>query len=322
MESKHHVVGVVQGLAGGAEARFGDPQLRAHWRSAMKPFQALPAVGDGALETYELGSTAIALCCASHHGTPQHVAGVREMMRRIGVSETSLACGPHPPFDEEAARSLLRGGEDPGRLHNNCSGKHVGMLALALHHGWPTDGYAELEHPVQRRIRAELACWLDEDPEELAWARDGCGVPTPYLSLRQMARAYARLGEASREESAARRVVEAMTGHPDLVGGATALSTRIMQTTGGRVLAKEGAEGVFCATAPDSGWGAAVKVADGSARAVGPAFLELLGALRLLTEPELASLSSLRRLPVLNTQGMAVGMVTAEVHVPRVPAGR
>lgn len=315
VESLHRADGVVVGLEPREEARFGEPDTMAFWRSSMKPFQALPVVADGAAEGFGLDAADLALCSASHGGLPVQVERVEAMLDRLGLGPADLACGPHPPFEAEAVRGLAREGREPGRLHNNCSGKHAGMLALARRHGWPTEGYAEPPHPVQGRIRAELRRWLDVDPEALVWGVDGCGAPTPYLSLRQMARAFARLGRS--DDPSARAVVGAMTGHPDLVGGPTSVGTAVMRETRGRVLAKEGAEGVFCATAPDVGWGAAVKVADGAKRALGPAVVEMLASLDLLSAEELERLGPQRIAPVSNTQGRRVGELRAEARPQR-----
>lgn len=322
-ESVHDVHGVVVGVGRWEEIQFGEPERLAYWRSSMKPFQALPLVEEGTLEAYGFGEPELALCCASHHGTPEHLARARAMLDRLGLAAEELTCGPHLPFDQNAARELLRSGGEPGRLHNNCSGKHAGMLALALHQGWETRGYAEFGHPVQRRIRRGLARWLDVDPEAVSWASDGCGVPTPFLSLRQMARAYARLGRAVSEARGPSAVVAAMTSWPNLVGGSEALSTRLMQATDGRLVAKEGAEGVFCVAAPGAGWGAAVKVADGTKRALAPALVGMLATAGLLEAGEEAALAELRHPPVTNWAGDEVGRLVAEVEPHRATvAGR
>lgn len=321
VESAHGVHGLVVGLRAGEEAQFGDPDTLAFWRSALKPFQTLPLVEDGVASAFEFGPRELALCCASHRGTPAHLEIAEAMLARVGLTEEALACGPHPPFDEAAAHALDRRGESPRRLHNNCSGKHIGMLALAAHHGWPMEGYAEHVHPVQRRIRRALGPWLDVAPSEVSWGVDGCGVPTPYLSLRQMARAYARLARA--DSPAARAVVEAMTGHPEVVSGEGGIATAFMRAADGRLLAKEGAEGIFCLCAPGHGWGVAIKVLDGARRAVGPAAVEMLASLSLLAPAELEALEGLRRPCVYNTRGREVGRLTARAHPrPAAVAGR
>ncbi len=316
LESRHRVHAVLVGLEAGEEVRWGEPATLAHWRSSMKPFQALPVAEDGVLGALDLGPDALALCCASHAGTPRHVDGVRRILAAAGLREDRLACGAHRPFSDQAARAVLRSGASFTDLHNNCSGKHAGMLALARHRGWPTDGYFRPDHPVQRRIRDGLTGWLDVDPEGLAWGTDGCGVPTPRLSLRQMARAYVRLVRA---RGGAARVVDAMTGHPELVAGDGRTATRIMEATGGRLVAKDGAEGVLCVAGRDRGWGLALKVVDGARRAAAPAAIEALAAAGVLSRGEAGALSELRRPPVESTAGEEVGRIRARMEPGRAP---
>lgn len=311
---------MVAGPGAGDEVWFGDPDLLAHWRSACKPFQALPLVADGGAERYGLDDADIGLCCASHAGTPAHVERAEGILDRIGLGAESLACGPHRPFDDEAARALAREGREPTALHNNCSGKHAGMLVQAVHAGVSPEGYERPEHPVQARIRDELGRWLDADPEGLAWATDGCGLPTPYLSLRGMARAYARLvGEAAGGEGAARRVVSAMIEHPNVVAGPERLTTRLLEAGEGRLLAKEGAEGVLCLAGVDGGWGLALKVADGASRATGPAAAEAVRRLELLGREAVQRLESVRVSPVRNTLDATVGEIRPRLELREAP---
>ncbi len=315
VESSHRVHGVVVGLQDG-EVRCGEPDLLAYWRSSAKPFQALPVVEEGAAERFDFDAGDLALCCASHAGSAAHVSRVRDLLERIGLSPSALACGAHRPYDEDAARALERAGEDFAPIHNNCSGKHAGMLALAVHAGDPVEGYLGYEHPVQARYRESLSRWLDVDPDRLGWATDGCGVPTPYLSLRQMARAYGRLVRAAGEgDDSASAVADAMTRHPELVAGEGRLTTRLLRAGEGEILAKEGAEGVLCLAGLERGWGMALKVLDGSKRAMGPAAAELLHRLELVSPAALERLDEERDRDVHNTRDDTVGRLRAEMSV-------
>jgi len=338
VESRHRVHAVVVGRTAGEEVRFGDPTILTYWRSSMKPFQALPLVEDGVTEALPLEPAELALCCASHAGSPDHVKAVADILERMGLDEGDLRCGPHPPLDREEARALARSGQEARAIHNNCSGKHAGMLALAVHHGWSTEGYTEQDHPVQGRIRGALRDWLDVDPGGLTWGVDGCGVPTPYLSLRQMARAFARFGRAAADgglpgvgaatdargpdgeraagpgSTPAARVVAAMTGHPERVSGWGRPVTRIMEATGGRLLAKEGAEGVLCLAGPSEGWGLALKVSDGARRATTPAALAIVESMGFLGAVEAEALEDLRRPVIRNRRDVAVGEVVPHME--------
>ena len=314
VESVHRAVGVVCSAADEGESCVGDPVLLTFWRSAMKPFQTLPLVEDGVVAAFGFGDEEIALACASHGATEAHIEVVGRMLDALDMDPEALHCGAHAPFDSDSAFRLRCSGREPGRIHNNCSGKHAGMLALALHHGWETEGYWRLDHPVQKRIRRALGPWMDIEPDDHEWALDGCGVPTPRLPLREMARAYARLVHRAREgRPDAAAVVRAMTSGPQLTSSPGRAPLVLMEATGGRLLAKEGAEGVLCLASVEDDWGMAVKVEDGGLRAVGPAVVAVLEAADMLTGAERRALEVLQDTPIRNTLGAEVGRVTARV---------
>ncbi|MDX1395065.1 MAG: asparaginase [Gemmatimonadota bacterium] len=306
-ESVHEVHAAV--LAGGELETWGTADVTPFWRSAMKPFQALPFVRDGVLDDLGLADRELAVACASHHGMPEHVEAVGRILGAAGIDASALACGPHRPLDEGAARALDERGRLPERIHNNCSGKHAAMLASAIAAGVPTEGYQGLGHPIQQRIRRVLEEWLDLDVDALVWGVDGCGVPTPRLPLPEIAAAYDRFVRS--REPAVVAVATAMRANPTMVSGPTALSAAVMSATAGRVLAKEGAEGVFCAGDPVRGWAAAFKVRDGAMRALGPSVVHVLGRFGALDDEEVGRLAAFAEVRVTNTRDEAVAALVA-----------
>lgn len=319
VESVHQVdVAVMKGEAWVAGA--GSPDRVLFARSAVKPFQALPLVDDGVMDRFGLGPEHLALACASHSGEPRHVEVARSILDAIGLPESVLACGPHLPFDDSAAARLRAEGRDPGRIHNNCSGKHAGMLALAVAHGWPAEGYQSAEHPVQQRMLDEIERWTGVDRSAIATGVDGCGVVTFAVPLRGLARAFARLvAAADAGEPGPKAVVGAMAAHPQLVAGTDRLGTRLAEVTGGRVLAKVGAEGVYGAATVDGGLGIALKARDGAKRAGEVALLGVLGELGVLEPDELGALDRWARPEVRNTRDELVGGLRAVVTMETVP---
>lgn len=318
VESRHRAHAVVCRVDQSGDERmhvYGEPAAAAFWRSALKPFQALPVVEDGAAAAFGFTTEHLALACGSHGGRPEHIERVREMLVAVGVGEDALHCGPQVPYDDEAAMAIECEHGQPGRLHNNCSGKHAAMLSLVAHRGWEPDGYWRFDHPLQRRIRASLAGWIDSEPAELRWETDGCGVPTPFLTLHEMSAAYARLarraGAGDRGPSA---VVSAMMKHPELTSSPGREALTVMRAAAGRLLVKEGAEGVLCVAAPADGWGLAVKVEDGARRAVGPALVAVLDDLGLLTDAERRALAPLAEPPLVSTTGETVGSIRGVVE--------
>ena len=314
VEAVHDVHVAVVDSTGGIVARTGDPELVTFWRSAAKPFQALPLVEDGAAERFGLTSQDLALACASHSSEPGQVAQVRELLGKIGCSERDLLCGPHPPLSEKVAQDYHARGLRLTAVYSNCSGKHAGMLALARHHGWPTAFYTRLEHPVQQRCLAAVGRWTEVPVGDIKTAVDGCGVVCYGLPLRNMAWAYARLAIADFglriAESKGPRpirnpqsaIVESMLRHPDLIAGEGRPCTELMRAHPGRVIAKVGAEGVYCALLTQPGLGVALKVTDGHAIASALAIAAVLEELGLRPRPP-----SLTARPSVNTRGETVG---------------
>lgn len=292
---------------GRTRLRSGSEAAGGFWRSALKPFQALPIVEDGVVDAFGYDGPRLAVTCASHGGRPEHVVLVREILDTIGLDAGALHCGPHDPYDAEAAAAVRCAG-GPTSLHNNCSGKHASMMALALHQGWPARHYWSFEHPVQRRTREILPEFIDRGADRLVWAIDGCGVPTVDGTIAEMALAFAKLAAtAGRPDSPEGRVAAAMTQHPQLTSSPGREPAQIMEAAEGRFLVKEGAEGLLCVCAPGEDWGLALKVEDGSRRASGPAVVEVLARAGLASGGLLDRLAGLARPPVHNTLGEQVG---------------
>ena len=316
VESRHCVHVVVAHATRGVVGVAGDRDNVSFVRSAVKMFQALQLLEDGVAVAYGFSGEELALCTASHNAEPKHVAAARRMLEKSGAHEHDLACGPHLPMYEPAAEALLTAGLRPTRLHNNCSGKHAGMIAFARHQGWPVAGYHELTHPVQQRVLQTLATWTGVERGVIATGVDGCGLPTFSLPLANVAQACARFAAAADAgDSPAAALVGAMTAHPDFVAGTGRLCTLLMQQARGRVFAKVGAEGYYCAGIPAQHLGIAIKVDDGAKRASEPALLAVLRSVDAITDSDLVALRELAQPQVLNTRGEVVGGVRARIDL-------
>lgn len=316
VESRHRVSVAVFDGQGRMRANAGDPEVIIFARSAIKPMQALPLIDDGVAAAIDLTTAELALCCASHSGEPRHVDAALSILRKIGADAEALACGPHAPFHEPSARDLRERGEQPARVHNNCSGKHAGMLALARHHGWPLAGYHQLGHPVQQRMLEEVARWTGVDAEEIATAVDGCGVVTFAAPLSAFARGVAAFAAAARKPDTSEcKLVGAMTRNPEFVGGSGRLCTELMRAAAGRLFVKVGAEGVYLVGAPGAEMGIALKVEDGATRAAEPALIAVLRELNLLADEEVGVLARFAEPVIRNTRNENVGFVRATVRL-------
>lgn len=307
VESRHRVHVAVCDAGGAVVASVGQTDGLTFYRSAAKPMQALPLVEEGVVDSLGLPVEELALCCASHEGEPEHVEGARSILARAGADESLLRCGAHAPFSASAARRLVEAGEDPGRIHNNCSGKHAGMIALAIHMGWDPADYHRPDHPVQRRMLDEVVRFSGVPADAIPTGVDGCGVVCFAVPLRDMARSFATFASAAERGAPAARVVDAMTSAPFMVGGTDRTCTDVMTVAGDRVFVKLGAEGVYGAGVRASGLGVAIKVEDGGRRAVEVALVHVLHQLDVLSGPEVDSLRSHGRPSVSNTRGEIVG---------------
>jgi L-asparaginase II len=304
-ESEHTIVWAATGPAGDVVAASTDdaPALAVFPRSAVKPLQALPSVRDGVLEAFGLDAHHLALACASHGGTPHHVAVVAEMLHAAGLAEHHLGCGPLDPRDPGAAMHRRSRGELPARIVHNCSGKHALALARCVHRGWPVHRYLEPGHPVQLGMHAAVAAATDRAPADIPSGGDGCGMLAFQLPLGALAMAFGRLASGGLGPGGD-RVAAAMRAHPLLVAFDGALDTELMRCHDGLV-AKIGAEGVLGVGMPD-GRGLAVKVADGAMRALDPAGVTLVRAILGLTGTSDA-LEGLSRPTLYNSRGEEVG---------------
>ena len=321
VESRHRGhVAAVDG-AGRVVASLGAPETVTFMRSSAKPLQALPLVTSGAADRFGFDQRELALACASHSGQDLHADTVAGMLKKIGLDESALKCGVHEPFDQETARTLRERGESPSILRNNCSGKHTGMLALALHLGAPPETYDHPEGVVQQAILRAVAQFSGLPVGEVPVGIDGCGVPVFGMPVRAMALTYARLaappaGFDEPTRRAARRIFAAMGSHPEMIGGTVErFDTQVMRAAGGRVVSKVGAEGVYTAgVLPCEEWpeglGLAFKIEDGEDRRARPTVaIECLRQLGVLNEDTLEALSPYAKFPIRNHRGELVGEI-------------
>lgn len=309
VESHHRGSLAVVDADGNLLASAGNPFMAAFLRSSAKPFQALPTVAAGAVDHFGISEAELAIMCASHHGTEQHIAVLQQLLDRIDLDPSALLCGVHWPIDEVASRQLAATGQEPDARHNNCSGKHAGMLTLARFWNCHLDDYTQFGHPVQRAILQQIGELTDLAPEDIAWAPDGCTVPNFAIPLARTALAFARLVSPD-GTVAAQRVTSAMQAFPHLVSGHGALDDELMRAGQGVILCKggaEGYEGLGVRTPHGRSVGIALKIADGNGRAKGPVLVAVLEALGLVDRATLDRLEPLRRPPLTNRRAQVVG---------------
>jgi L-asparaginase II len=282
-ESQHRGALAIWSAQSGRTLALGDVTRPIYPRSAVKAMQAIPLIESGAADAFGFTEHHLALACGSHAGANEHVSGVAEMLANAGLDETALACGSHWPLGTDEARALARKGERPGPLHNNCSGKHAGMLASAVHRGLKTAGYEGARHDVQRAVADALASMTDVPHEADAAARDGCSIPVWAVPLDALALAFARFAGAPdmnpERAQSCQRLMAACLAEPYMIAGRGQFCSVLMDCLKGTAFLKGGAEGVYCAALPKRGIGIALKIDDGAKRAAEAAIAAVLKAL-------------------------------------------
>ena len=311
VESRHRGAVAVVDAEGKTVFAVGDVAVPVFPRSAIKAWQALPLVEQGAAERYGFGDEELALACASHSGEAAHVAGVERMLARAGLSPSALRCGAHYPISQAAAAAACAGAPSP--LHNNCSGKHAGFLCLACAIGLDHEEYFRPEHPVQLHVRAVLEDFTGAVLSQEVCAVDGCSVPTWAVPLQNLAHGFAQFGTgrglSPARAAAAVRLRRACAAKPWFVAGSGRFCTELMDLFGERVFVKTGAEGVYCAVLPDEGLGIAIKCDDGAARAAQAIMAALIARFLPLDPAERAALEPLMHPALRNWNGFEVGAV-------------
>lgn len=311
LESIHRGTAVVCRPDGEVVAAWGDPARRILPRSSCKMLQALPLVESGAADAAGLTVQHLALACASHSGSDAHTSLAQKWLRSIGLAESDLRCGPQEPSDKAAERWLFELGKQPGQIHNNCSGKHCGMLTLGQRLGAGPE-YVDPVHPVQQAIRTAISEICGEEITE--WAIDGCSAPNFVVSMKGLATAMARfavpetLGDV--RGAAARRLRDAMIEYPILVAGQGRSCTALMFACDRRAAVKTGAEGVFVGILPEAGLGIAIKIDDGASRGSEAAITALLARYGALDRGHKA-FTTYADAPLLNRRGIDCGRVRA-----------
>lgn len=305
LESIHRGHAVICDASGQIVQAWGDPDAIIYPRSSCKMVQALPLVETG----LDLTSEQMALACASHQGAAIHTDRVTQWLTQLGLTEADMRCGPQTPDDRPAREALVRAGDRPCQIHNNCSGKHAGFLMLNQHIGGEAE-YVEPDHPVQLMMRQTM----DEVAQETSpgYGIDGCSAPNFATSMHGLARAmasFASAGARSDARSQAQsRLVSAMMQHPDLVAGEKRACTELMRAMNGQAVVKTGAEAVFVGIVPGQNLGIAVKISDGGTRGAEAVIASLMAGIGVL-DP--AHPMAQKRLvgPMRNRRGTHVGVM-------------
>ena len=314
VESIHFGAVAIVDSSGKLVAWYGNPKLVTYTRSSAKPLQAIPFLENGGMTSYGLTLQEVALLCASHSGTDEHIAVIKSIQTKTGIKEEELLCGVHTPYSRATAEEMRERGEKSTPNRHNCSGKHTGMIALSRMLGYPADSngmaYIDINHPVQQKILTTFAEISEFPAKKIQVGIDGCSAPNFALPLLNTALAFARIcqpqGLPEKRADACHLVSKAMLTYPDMIGGPDNFDTDLMRAARGKVICKGGAEGFQAfgimpgVIKPNSpALGVAFKISDGDLKGHNRPAGDPTGHVR----PAVA-LEILRQLAVFDTQDL------------------
>lgn len=313
VESSHNGDIAVVDENGSLVFHAGDPKHLTYFRSTCKPIITVAVLQEGVAEEYGLDLKEIAVIASSHSGEKEHLEVLEGLLKKTGIEKGSLMCGEVEPTGKAAAKELAASGLAPEKLHCNCSGKHIGVIAAAKKMGFEHEGYISSNHSVQLYIEKVISDFCGMGSEKMQSGIDGCGITVYAVPLQKMALSYANLCNhtfmGGHYSGSQKMVREAMINYPEMVAGRGRLDTELVSNFGDRVFGKFGAEGVYCAGVPKKKLGIAIKIEDGSSRAVGPVIIETLLQSGILSRTEAGRLIEFWRPAVLDNNKKTVGEI-------------
>ena len=286
-------------------------------RSAIKIFQAVPFIASGANEKYKLSKKQIAISCASHCGESKHLKVLNEWILKLKIKKEKLQCGIHNPLNKVSSDKLLLSGKKPDQLHNNCAGKHLGMISGCIANKMKITNYLEMNHPYQKQIRKSLEHFTKIKILKYNEGVDGCSAPQYAFPLKNlsisMINILHHLNKDMTYSNEIRILLKAISKYPELTGSRFIYPSQLMSVTNGRIFAKGGAEGVLLFADKEKKFGGAIKVKDGNERALPSIANTLFKKLKILNNLELKKLNSWSNQKIVNHAKIKVGEIYTKI---------
>jgi len=302
---------------------LGDSEKITYWRSSAKPIQVMPVIYSGAADKYKLTDKEIAIMASSHSGEERHIKLIYSILDKISLGEGNLLCGAYPAFRKTTNNSLIQDKTNAKPIYNPCSGKHVAQLTLCQYYGWSVNDYYKLEHPVQQMI-LDIVTEMTEYPKKRIYLGiDGCGVPVFGLPIKNMSYAYARIANWEllplEYQQSAKRIFLSMIRYPEIVGGTDRFDTDLMRISEGKLLAKSGADGVFCIGVRNNnnnkGIGITIKMESGNMKFLPMVAIQVLSQLKILSKEKLNQLEKYCSSWVKNYRNEKVGKFISDFKI-------
>lgn len=280
------------------------------YRSAMKPLQAIPVFSTNIIDKYQLTNQEAALFTASQRGEDYHQDALESLLSKLQLSEDLLVCNQSYPLNEAPRQKYIWEHKPQRKLLHNCSGKHLGFLAYARENGYELDSYQELEHPLQREILRHVADLAEMPLHDVHTGVDGCGVPVHSVPLHNMAISYLKFAapeliEDKQTASAVKKIGQVMNEHPTIIASHNFICTALLEDD--NIIAKGGAQGVYCLALRKEKVSIALKVLSGSELIWPLLVAELLKKINYSNTATIDRLLEIRSTTIHNDNGRIIG---------------
>ena len=315
VESEHKAICLVKNINNKQILSINNKNQLVYPRSAIKIFQAIPFINSGAHILFNLNKKNIAISCSSHSGEQIHINVLKEWIKKTGILKKQLKCGIHNPLDETSSNKLLLSGKAPSEIHNNCAGKHLGMICGCIAHDMEIKNYVDPEHPYQKLIKSSLENFMSTKIKNYTIAEDGCSAPQYAFPLTNIATSMINLIKekemTTKYTKSLNILLKSINKYPLLIGGQNRFDSNVMEATKGRIFCKGGAEGVLLFADFYKKIGGVIKIVDGNNRAIPSVAMSVFIKLKILSTNELKKLENWKVQKLFNHAKKNIGKITA-----------